>query len=108
MVSGDTVAALMFAVLTLALLVGGVMRIVWVVLYDEYIGVGAPPTDPPLPSRFEVVMRDRDGPGRYCVRGVMTAIEADVVLWLAADSSSGARQKAERGGVVVTNVTAEA
>ena len=60
----DAVLTVMFGGLTLALLVGGVVRIVWVVLYDEYLGL-ASVADPPPPSRFEVVMKPRGtGPGR--------------------------------------------
>jgi len=106
--SDEAVATLVFGVVTLGLLAAGVVRIVWVALYDEYLGL-ASVADAALPSRFEVVMRPHEtGPGRYRVQGYMTAIEADVTLWLAADSPSGARQKAEQGGVVVTTVTAEA
>ena len=56
--SEDAIAGMVFGLMTLALLVGGVVRIVWVARYDEYIGL-ADRSDPPPPSRFEVVMKPR-------------------------------------------------
>lgn len=113
----------MFAAITLALLTAGLLRVVWVVMFDEYIGLAKPPEDRP-PSRFEVLVNPQlvgvtparlasDGSqtpgtgtaGRYRVSGVMTAIGAEVTLRLEAGSPAHARQKAEFGGVAVTNVT---
>jgi hypothetical protein len=53
--AADVVVALAFALFTLALVVGGALRIVWVFLFDEYIGIATPPADAPPPGRFEVV-----------------------------------------------------
>jgi hypothetical protein len=57
-VNVDVVVAMAFALFTLALVTGGALRIVWVFLFDEYIGVATPPADAPPPSRFEVGFAD--------------------------------------------------
>ena len=55
--SDEMVAGLVFAMLTLLLLTGGVARVVWVLLFDEFIGVAHPRAGvPPMASRFEVVL----------------------------------------------------
>ena len=124
--AADAFAALMFVCITLALVTGGVLRVVWVILFDEFIGFAKPPEDVP-PSRFEVLVGPPQlarlaaaapGPGvppalivgtgtRYRVTGVMTTIDAEVTLRLEANSPAHARQKAEFGGVAVTDVARE-
>ena len=105
--SDEATATMVFGLALLGLLAAGIVRIVWVALYDEYLGL-ASAADAAQPSRFEVVLKHHDGgPGRYRVRGVIPSIEADVVLSLDADSASGAGQKAAKAGVVVTDVTSE-
>jgi hypothetical protein len=103
----DRLVAGLFFLFTVALVCGGAVRIVWVVLYDEYIGVAEPRVDR-APSGFDVLVnRGPIAHGRYRVSGVMPSVGADVTMRLEADSPDGARVKAESGGVVVTDVAWE-
>ena len=110
---GEAVAFLSFAFIVLVVLTGGLLRVVWVVLYDEFIGFAKPPEE----HRFDVVMNPPQVAGyhpaladsagrlmRYRVTGVMPVIKADVTMHLNADSLAQARQRAELAGVAVTDV----
>ena len=54
--SDDAVATLVFAALALLVVTAGMGRVLWVFLFDEFIGVATPPADAPPPARFEVVL----------------------------------------------------
>jgi hypothetical protein len=47
---------LVFAAMALVLVTAGIGRVLWVFLFDEFIGVATPPAAAPPPPRFEVVL----------------------------------------------------